>query len=428
MEMRRRPTSKHQDSIGDNILAPSKELLLENGQASGDGHHNDKDYAGSVLEEWRSIALLLFLYVLQGVPLGLASAMPLLLQNRRISYKEQALFSLAAWPFSYAIGLSFFWLSSHVRFLLGEGEGSSKAEPSVLMLTFVFFSLNFLAATQDIAVDGWALTMLSRRHVGYASTCNSVGQTVGYIMGNVVFLALESADFCNRYLRSVPQKDGIVTLDGFLNFWGIVFMTRMAALIWEFFRRTRWRCASFSFPVSAPLCIFLITAKVGFAVADNVTGMKLLEAGMRRENLALLAIPVAPIQILLPVIISKHTGGNRPLNVYFKAYPYRLLLGLVFMILVHWTYPCQESRRNIPPLLLCSHCSRLCCVPGDPVQQFCVFGGILCKAAGLRQWHCGWWTASLSSTALVPPRHGSTVHRKKIRIYAAAKKAPARLR
>ncbi|KAH8042092.1 hypothetical protein HPB51_021176 [Rhipicephalus microplus] len=238
--------------------------------------------------------------------------------------QEQALFSLAAWPFSvkllwapivdslyssrfgrrkswlvpaqYAIGLSFFWLSSHMSFLLGEGEGSSKTEPSVLMLTLVFFSLNFLAATQDIAVDGWALTMLSRRHVGYASTCNSVGQTVGYIMGNVVFLALESADFCNRYLRSTPQQDGIVTLDA----------------------------------------------------ADNVTGMKLLEAGMRRENLALLAIPVAPIQILLPVIISKHTGGNRPLNVYFKAYPYRLLLGLVFMVLVHWTYHVKNPDGTFP--------------------------------------------------------------------------------
>ena len=29
-------------------------------------------------------------------------------------------------------------------------------------------------ATQDIAVDGWALTMLSPENVGYASTCNSV--------------------------------------------------------------------------------------------------------------------------------------------------------------------------------------------------------------------------------------------------------------
>lgn len=34
--------------------------------------------------------------------------------------------------------------------------------PNVLLLMFLFLPLNFLAATQDIAVDGWALTMLSR--------------------------------------------------------------------------------------------------------------------------------------------------------------------------------------------------------------------------------------------------------------------------
>lgn len=50
--------------------------------------------------------------------------------------------------------------------------------------------------------------------MGYASTCNAVGQTAGYFLGNVVFLALESADFCNKYLRSVPQPTGILTLAG----------------------------------------------------------------------------------------------------------------------------------------------------------------------------------------------------------------------
>lgn len=63
-------------------------------------------------------------------------------------------------------------------------------------------------------MDGWALTMLSRENVGYASTCNSVGQTAGYFMGNVLFLALESADFCNKYLRVEPKDTGIVTLSG----------------------------------------------------------------------------------------------------------------------------------------------------------------------------------------------------------------------
>lgn len=37
----------------------------------------------------KNIAVLLFLYILQGVPLGLAAAVPLILTNRHVSYKEQ---------------------------------------------------------------------------------------------------------------------------------------------------------------------------------------------------------------------------------------------------------------------------------------------------------------------------------------------------
>ena len=57
-------------------------------------------------------------------------------------------------------------------------------------LTALYFILNFLAATQDVAVDGWALTMLKPSNVGYAATCNSVGQQIGWLMGFVVFTAL----------------------------------------------------------------------------------------------------------------------------------------------------------------------------------------------------------------------------------------------
>ena len=51
-----------------------------------------------------SIALLLLLYTLQGVPMGLSGSMPLVLQGR-VSYKEQALFSMVSLPFS----LKLFW-------------------------------------------------------------------------------------------------------------------------------------------------------------------------------------------------------------------------------------------------------------------------------------------------------------------------------
>ena len=53
-------------------------------------------------------------------------------------------------------------------------------EPNVQLLTIFFTVLYLFMATQDIAVDGWALTMLSRENVGYGSVCNTIGQLLGY--------------------------------------------------------------------------------------------------------------------------------------------------------------------------------------------------------------------------------------------------------
>jgi len=61
----------------------------------------------------------------------------------------------------------------------------------------------YLRVPQDIAVDGWALTMLSRENVGFASTCNTIGQTLGFFISQVGFLALYDADVCNKYFRWV---------------------------------------------------------------------------------------------------------------------------------------------------------------------------------------------------------------------------------
>ena len=198
-------------------------------------------------DRW-NLALLLLLYCLQGIPLGLAGSVPMVLQARKIGYRQQALFSFVSWPFSvkliwapivdavysrtfgrrkswlipvqYTVGVVMVVMSNYIDDLIGDGD----FPPNVLLLTVVFFLLFVCAATQDIAVDGWALTMLSRENVGHASTCNSVGQTAGYFLGYTVFLALESAEFCNSYLRWEPQDKGIVDMPSFFLFWGLVFI------------------------------------------------------------------------------------------------------------------------------------------------------------------------------------------------------------
>ena len=52
--------------------------------------------------------------------------------------------------------------------------------------------------------------------MGWVATCNTVGQTAGYFVGNVIFLTLESADFCNKYIYSQHETHGLVTLAGLL--------------------------------------------------------------------------------------------------------------------------------------------------------------------------------------------------------------------
>ncbi|KAK3885811.1 hypothetical protein Pcinc_010005 [Petrolisthes cinctipes] len=343
-----------------------------------------------VAEDRGNIALLLLLYVLQGIPLGLAGSIPMILQNRHISYKEQATFSLSFWPFSikllwaplvdsvylesmgrrkswlipaqYLIGGFMLLLSMHINALLGEEE--STEAPNVTIITAVFFALNFLAATQDIAVDGWALTILSRENIGWASTCNSVGQTAGYFLGYVVFLALESRDFCVNYLG---QADSLVTLSGFMYFWGIVFCLTTTG-VWLLKSESkenengtgggepdlglvgtyRVLATILSKPAMKQLIFVLLTCKIGFAATDSQTALKLTEIGVPKDRLALLSIPLTPVQVLLPLYISRYTTGPRPIMPFILGYPIRLLFGLVLAGLVWWTPSFRSDDGSFP--------------------------------------------------------------------------------
>jgi PAT family acetyl-CoA transporter-like MFS transporter 1 len=51
--------------------------------------------------------------------------------------------------------------------------------------------------------------------------------------------------------------------------------------------------------------------------------LKFIEAEVPKEKLSLLAVPLTPIQILLPLILSKYTNGPRPFELFIKAIPFR---------------------------------------------------------------------------------------------------------
>ena len=78
-----------------------------------------------------------------------------------------------------------------------------------------------------------------------------------------------------------------------------------------------------------------------------MTGLKLVEAGIPKEKFALMAVPMIPLQILLPLAISRYTVGPRPMDVYIMAMPYRLAFGLVAAFLV-WVTPYVVSGGQVP--------------------------------------------------------------------------------
>lgn len=143
----------------------------------------------------------------------------------KMSYTAIGLFSLAGYPYSFkllwspivdtcsflGLGRRKSWIvplqliSAAVMILAGPYIQGRLDACDALGVTAAFLVLVLLAATQDIAVDGWALELLSERNVGYASMCQTVGMNIGYFLSFTVFLALNDADFSNAWFRGEGQ-------------------------------------------------------------------------------------------------------------------------------------------------------------------------------------------------------------------------------
>ena len=80
----------------ENVVTPTEESKSNDSVASEEKRSILKDLEGDKFH----VCVLFFLYILQGIPLGLGSAVPLVLINRNVPYKEQAKFSFSGYPFS----------------------------------------------------------------------------------------------------------------------------------------------------------------------------------------------------------------------------------------------------------------------------------------------------------------------------------------
>ncbi|KAL1380031.1 hypothetical protein pipiens_003651 [Culex pipiens pipiens] len=73
--------------------AKEEQLLVAKRTSAGVVHEEGKHERSDLRCDWAKIAILFLLYLLQGIPIGLAAAIPMMLQNRGASYKQQADFN-----------------------------------------------------------------------------------------------------------------------------------------------------------------------------------------------------------------------------------------------------------------------------------------------------------------------------------------------
>jgi len=74
----------------------------------------------------------------------------------------------------------------------------------------------------------------------------------------------------------------------------------------------------------------------------------LIEAGVPKEKLGLVNAPFQIIQIFTPVVLSKLVDVNKPLDLFLKIYPIRLLVTILLAVWVYYTPLFKDAHGDYP--------------------------------------------------------------------------------
>jgi MFS family permease len=326
----------------------------------------------------RNFLLLCVLYFLQGVPMGLATGSVPFLLKPYLSYGQIGVFSLASYPYSLKLfwspivdavwsptfgrrkswitpvqviaGLAMIYLGRHIGAMMEEAGANGGA--GVWNFTYWWFMLVLFCATQDIAVDGWAITLMSPPNISYASTAQTVGLTAGHFLSYTVFLAFNSKDFANRWFRDVPGEEGLLSLGGYLTFWGWAYLivtlglaflkkedhTRERDTIMDVYK-SMWSVLKLR-NIQTIIVIHLI-AKIGFQANDGVTSLKLLDKGFGQDNMALVVLIDFPFEIMLGYYAGKWSTQYGAMRLWGWAFVGRLSAAVIaqFTVMIYPSGP-----------------------------------------------------------------------------------------
>ncbi|PCH36092.1 MFS general substrate transporter [Wolfiporia cocos MD-104 SS10] len=330
--------------------------------------------------EKRAIFLLTALFLSQGLPVVLATGSLPFLLRKNLSYSQLAIFSLSSYPYSMkllwspivdsvsmpSIGRRKSWILplqlmlGIVLLVLSFSINELMEEPAehLYALTATFTLIIIMAATQVALTRlliGWALKLLHESNRSYLSTCQSIGFTTGFLLSFTVFMALNSADFAQRW--GIPQ----LTLRTYMRFCCAVSLSLVVWLLLEKEEKedanenvniksvylTMWEICKLKHVQS--LLLLHLFAFIGFQADSDVTSLKLVEKGLTQEFLSISVLIGFPFQILGSYLAGRWARGNKPLKAWMLAFWPRLAMAGAGALIV-WLFPGQP----IPAVFLCA--------------------------------------------------------------------------
>eukprot|EP00834_Sanchytrium_tribonematis_P005050 NODE_283_length_10814_cov_0.705460.p3 type:complete len:337 gc:universal NODE_283_length_10814_cov_0.705460:8076-7066(-) len=298
-----------------------------------------------------AITLLILLYACQGIPIGLVFGTINILLKKFLSYGDLAIFSLSSYPYSLKLfwspfvdayyikgkrrtswivpiqlimGILLYYISFDIDNLISGGHENF----NLYKFTGFWITVIFLAATQDIAVDALALTILENK--SYASTCQTIGINIGYFTSFTIFMALNSYEFCKGfiyyYIFSADQipTGPVLTLGSYIYGCSILYLLSSFALMFVQEPKVEEEMSIkdiykeminiVKLEHVKKFIIFLLINKIAFICQDTITALKLMDKGFKQEDLALAVFIDFPVQLVLGVVVAKWSSGKEPLK------------------------------------------------------------------------------------------------------------------
>ena len=97
-------------------------------------------------------------------------------------------------------------------------------ERKIFLLTASLFVVILWCAIQDIAVDGWWVTIVKPENLVHAGSAQLIGLEIGGFISTTVFIALNSVEFWNNYIYSIPHSEPILNEISYMKGWAVIFI------------------------------------------------------------------------------------------------------------------------------------------------------------------------------------------------------------